>query len=57
MPGFNNNMFSLLGLQRGGFARGKGMRGEFNIPAAPPKPSVPAPAPRPAPPRAFSPSP
>ena len=37
MPGFNNNMFSLLGMENGGFARGKGMRGEA-APVAPPPP-------------------
>ena len=36
MPGFSNNMFSLLGMQDGGFAKGKGMTSEYDIPAAQP---------------------
>ena len=50
-------MFSLLGMENGGFAKGKGMSGEYNMPAAPPIPSMPAaPVATPSP-RAFSPSP
>ena len=54
MPGFSNNMFSLLGMQDGGFAKGKGMASEYEIPVAQPTPSMPV-----APPttQAISPSP
>ena len=50
MPGFNNNMLSLIGMQRGGFAGrrgrgGEGMEAEAYTPpmpvAAPPTPSLP----------------
>ena len=62
MPGFSNNMFSLLGMQEGGFAkgRGRGMASEYEtpaMPAAPPTPSMPVAAPAPSMPAAPVPTP